>query len=198
MTPPPATLPTPSSLLQQVSRLPLFVYRLGLGALLRWIPIMVLGTRGRKTDIPRYTVLEWRRHGRRYYVISIWGEKPGWIHNLRADPIVTLQIGQRIVRAKATVITDRDEAARALYMFRKNSPLYENVLSTMSSVERINFLTLGQVASQFTIVRFEPEVGELTVPPLPQLPTWAVPAGLFGILVMLVAWTIGRKGVTRE
>jgi len=176
--------------LQQVSRLPLIVYRLGLGALLSWIPILVLGTHGRKTGLARYTVLEWRRHGRRYYVVSIWGLRPGWMHNLQANPVVTVQIGQRILRARASIVTDRDEAAKALYMFRKNSPLYENVFSSMSSVERINFLTLGQVASQFTIVRFEPETGLLDVPPLPQLPTWVIPAGVAGTLMMLIVWML--------
>jgi deazaflavin-dependent oxidoreductase (nitroreductase family) len=192
MTLPPATLPPPSSLLQQVARLPLWIFRLGLGALLQWMPLMVLGTRGRKTGLDRYLVLEWRRHGRRYYVVSIWGKQPGWVHNLVANPIVTLQIGQRILRARASVVTDRNEAARALYMFRKNSPLYDNVLSSMSSVEQINFLTLGQVANQFTIVRFDPEVGEFEVPPLPQLPTWVLPIGLFVGIAALIAQRIGR------
>jgi deazaflavin-dependent oxidoreductase (nitroreductase family) len=199
MTLPPATLPPSSSpLLQQVSRLPLIVYRLGLGSLMRWIPLLVLGTCGRKTELARYTVLEWRRHGRRYYVVSIWGENTGWIHNLKANPVVTLQIGQRILRAQAHIVTDRNEAAKALYMFRKHSPLYDNVLSTMGSVERINFLTLGQVASQFTIVRFDPEVGPFDVPPLPQLPTWVVPASLFGAIIALVAWVIGRRRGSSE
>lgn len=193
MTLPPATLPPPSSLLQQVARLPLFIYRLGLGSLLRWMPLMVLGTRGRKTGLDRYLVLEWRRHGRRYYVVSIWGKQPGWVHNLVANPIVTMQIGQRILRARASLVTDRDEAAKALYMFRKNSPLYENVFSSMSSVEKINFLTVGQVASQFTIVRFDPEVGDFEVPPMPQLPTWAIPAGSCLVTVLFIARLIGRR-----
>jgi deazaflavin-dependent oxidoreductase (nitroreductase family) len=199
MTRPPNLLPiTSSPLLQQVSRLPLIIYRLGLGSLLQWMPLLVLGTRGRKTDLPRYTVLEWRRHGRRYYVVSIWGENTGWVHNLRDHPVVTLQIGQRLLRAQAHIVTDRDEAAKVLYMFRKNSPLYENVLSTMGSVERINFLTLGQVANQFTIVRFDPEVGPFEVPPLPQLPTWVVPASLLGAVIAVMALIIGRRRGSRE
>ena len=192
MTLPPASLPPPTSLLQQVARLPLVIYRLGLGSLLRWMPLMVLGTRGRKTGQDRYLVLEWRRHGRRYYVVSIWGKQPGWVLNLQANPIVTMQIGQRILRARASIVTDRDEAAKALYMFRKNSPIYDNVLASMSSVEQINFLTLGQIANQFTIVRFDPEVGEFEVPPLPQLPTWVLPLGAVIVAVGLVAQRMSR------
>lgn len=173
--------------------MPLLIYRLGLGSLLGWMPILVLGTLGSKSHQPRYTVLEWRRHGRRYYVISIWGDQPGWVHNIRATPVVSLQIGQRILRARATVVTDRDEAAKVLYMFRKNSRLYDNVLSTMSSVERIDFLTLGQIAGQFTIIRFDPEVGPFEVPPLPQLPTWVVPVSGVGLIVLGLAWIFGRK-----
>lgn len=193
MTLPPASLPPPSPLLQQVARLPLFIYRLGLGSLLSWMPLMVLGTRGRKTGLDRYLVVEWRRHGRRYYVVSIWGKQPGWIHNLQANPIVTMQVGQRILRARASIVTDRNEAAKALYMFRKNSPLYDNVFSSMSSVEQINFLTLGQVAGQFTIVRFDPEVGEFEVPPLPQLPTWVLPVGGFIVAAVMMARRMGRR-----
>ena len=105
----------------------------------------------------------------------------------------TAHVGQRILRARASLVTDRDEAAKALYMFRKNSPLYDNVFSSMSSVEKINFLTLGQVANQFTIVRFDPEIGEFEIPPLPQLPTWALPVGSLVVMALLVARRMGRK-----
>lgn len=152
-------IPYPTGLLRWLLRFPLIMYRLGLGWMLGWIPFLVLTTRGRKTGLPRHAMLEWRRHGSKYYLLSGWGKRPNWVQNLIQEPIVTVQRGSLLFPARATVVTDPAEAMRALYMFRRNSPVYEYLLARMSSADTIDLRTLAEVAGEFTVVRLDPMAG---------------------------------------
>lgn len=186
-------LPYPAGVLRWLARLPLHIYRLGLGWAIMWIPVLVLTTRGRSSGQPRHVVLEWRRHGSKYYVVSAWGKRPHWYRNLLAAPVVTVQYGNRIFRARATPVQDPNEAVRAVYMFRKNSPLYEILFSRMVSVPTINFRTLSEVAGEFTVIRLDPEDGALAVPGVPQLPAWLLPAVVCLAAALLLFRSLGSR-----
>lgn len=193
---PPMIIPYPAGVLRWLAQLPLYIYRLGLGWAIVWIPVLVLTTRGRKTGQPRHVVLEWRRHGSKYYVVSAWGNRPHWYRNLLASPIVTVQHGGRIFRARAVPVRDPNEAVRALYMFRKNSPLYEVLFSRMSSAPTINFRTLSEVAGEFTLIRLEPEAGARELPGVRQLPGWLLPGIVLLGIALLLLRTIGKAALS--
>ena len=169
-------------------RLPILLYRMGLGGLLSLWPLMVLTTHGRKSGLPRFTALEFRQHGSKIYVISGWGKRPQWYQNLLSNPQATLRIGPRRVNARASVVDDPAEAVRVLYMFRRTAPvLWDAILARMSTADTIDLKTLGEVFDQFTIVRFD------TMPESPVLPavstdyTWVWPlAGVTLALVLVV------------
>jgi hypothetical protein len=72
-----------------------------MGWMLRPMNLLVLTTKGRKSGQPRHTVLEYRRHGSKLYLVSAWGNRPNWINNLQADSTVTVQLGQKEIAAKA-------------------------------------------------------------------------------------------------
>lgn len=182
------SLPYPAGLLRLLLRLPLLLHRLGLGWMLSPFPFFVLTTRGRKSGLPRHAVLEWRRHGSRFYVVSAWGRRSQWLKNLVADPIVTVQNGHVARRARACVVEDPAETLRAVYMFRKHSPLYDRILSSISSADTIDFLTLSEVADEFTVVRLEPEAGEPALPGVRPAYVWVwlvVPV----LLIIRWLWT---------
>jgi deazaflavin-dependent oxidoreductase (nitroreductase family) len=195
---PTMVLPYPAGVLRWLARMPLYLYQLGLGWTILWIPVLVLTTRGRSSGQPRHVVLEWRRHGSKYYVVSAWGKRPHWYRNLLAAPMVTVQYGNRVFRARATPVQDPNEAARAVYMFRKNSPLYEVLFSRMVSVPTINFRTLSEVAGEFTVIRLDPEAGALDLPGVPQLPAWLLPGVLVLGLVLLMFRNIGNRRSASE
>ncbi|MCU0514667.1 MAG: nitroreductase family deazaflavin-dependent oxidoreductase [Anaerolineae bacterium] len=176
-------IPYPTGMLRTIARLPLSLYRLGLGWLVGLSPFIVLTTRGRSSGQARHVVLEWRRHGRKYYVISAFGTRPHWYQNALAHPCVTIQSGRRALRARAVPVTDRDEKARAVYMFRKNSPIYEAVLTSISTAETIDFRTLAEMSHEFTVIRLEPEAGPPELPGITGLPPWVVPLALVGLLI---------------
>ncbi|NWG15269.1 MAG: nitroreductase family deazaflavin-dependent oxidoreductase [Chloroflexi bacterium] len=183
-------IPYPDGALRALLRAPLLLYRMGLGDLLNAIHIMVLVTRGRKSGQPRYTPIEYRRHGSKIYVVSGWGARPQWYKNLLHDPQAAVQMGSRLRAARAQIVTDPAESLRALYLFRRTAPSrYDAVLSFVIE-SSVNARTLPNLSGQFTIVRLDLTPDE---PPLPGLPgslLWLGPlllAGGVGMIALFVA-----------
>ncbi|TDD25341.1 nitroreductase family deazaflavin-dependent oxidoreductase [Nonomuraea diastatica] len=96
----------PEGLSRLLFRLPLHLYRMGLG----WIfgqRIMVLHHVGRVTGKRRQVVLEVIAHDAHdygYVVASGWGPKAAWYRNLLATPDVAIQVGRRTLRVTAVPI----------------------------------------------------------------------------------------------
>ncbi len=148
-------IPYPRGLLKWLLFLPLYLYRIGLGWLLAPTPLLILTTRGRKSGLPRHVVLESRQHGSKIYAVSGWGNRPHWVKNLQADPIVTIQYQGATHCARAHIVENSAEAMRALYMFQRTSRFYEILFASMSSAESLDLRKLIDVAGEFTVVRFE-------------------------------------------
>ena len=104
----------PHALAQRLFRIPLYLYQLGWGPALKWIPLLVLTTEGRKSGEPRHVVVEFRRHGSKYYIVSGWGERTHWFLNVQHNPRVTIQHGTQILDARAHKVENPAEALRAL------------------------------------------------------------------------------------
>ena len=101
----PATLgdKPPQGFGRALSRFPLWLYRLGLGFLLGGRFLMLTHT-GRKSGLPRQTVLEVVRHDTltdSYVVASGWGEKSNWFRNILKNPRVSIAVGLRRLQAVA-------------------------------------------------------------------------------------------------
>jgi deazaflavin-dependent oxidoreductase (nitroreductase family) len=183
-------LPYPAGGTKYLLRAPLLLYRLGLGSLLNVFRLVVLTTQGRKSGLPRHTVVEYRMHGTKVYVISAWGERPHWVQNLLAHPHATLQAGSRTYGATAHPVTDNSEILRALFLFRKRAPaLYDAIIARLTDAESVDARSLPDLAEQFTVMRFDLCQGD----PMPGLKrdltwvwgVWALSlAGLLALLVM--------------
>ena len=73
--------------------------RIGLG-----MPVLVLDTIGRKTGARRTSAVAYLPDGERYVMIaSNQGHTahPAWLHNLRANPDATIQVGRRKLNVRA-------------------------------------------------------------------------------------------------
>lgn len=148
-------IPYPQGFLKIIYRLPMLLYRMGLGVLLRPLNLMVLTSKGRKSGLVRHVVLEYRQHGSKLYAISGWGERPHWVKNIMADGTATIQTGLQDQAAIGHIVEDPAEAVRALYMFQSSSPIADAVLAQMSSAEKLDLRTIKQVVGEFTVVRFD-------------------------------------------
>jgi deazaflavin-dependent oxidoreductase (nitroreductase family) len=192
-------MPYPRGLLRAVLKSPLLLYRLGLGDILNLFNIMILGVCGRKSGQPRYAPVEYRRHGSKWYVVSGWGERPQWYHNLLAHPSATMQIGSRAYAARAQVVTDPAEALRVLTLFRRHATgVYDATLARLSSGGTLDPKALPDISAQFTIIRLEMlEDGRLSVPPLPR-DLAVVWAGVLATGLTLMALRMMRQHTDTE
>lgn len=156
----------PQGLTRSIYRLPISLYRLGWGVVLGWLPMLVMTTKGRRSGLARHVMVEFRRHGSKYYVFSAWGERTDWYRNLLQHPRVTIQHGVHVFAADAQPVQDNAEALRALYLFTRNSSLYERMFAGMSSAQAADLNSLAEVAQEFTLVRLEPNDETPELPPV--------------------------------
>jgi deazaflavin-dependent oxidoreductase (nitroreductase family) len=82
-----------------------------LGHRLLGVPTLLLRTRGRRTGAQRCSALAYAPDGDRHLVVASKGgadHAPGWLHNVRADPRVEVQVGRERFIATATIVERGD------------------------------------------------------------------------------------------
>lgn len=82
-----------------------------LGHRLIGIPSLILRTTGRRTGKTRSAVLVYGSDESRYVVVASNGGQdrpPAWLHNVRANPEVSIQIGPRRAAAQARIVESGD------------------------------------------------------------------------------------------
>ena len=165
-------------------RLPLYLYKLGWGPVMNWLPLLILTTKGRESGKARHVVVEYRRHGSKYYVVSGWGKDTDWYQNVIRNRRVTIQHGSRVCDATAQPVENPAEALGALYMFSRNSWIYEMLFARMNSAHTADLNTLAEVVEEFTVVRIEPSADS---PELPAVQPFSRPVRrLVMVFVLLI------------
>jgi deazaflavin-dependent oxidoreductase (nitroreductase family) len=84
------------------------------GLLRAGAPCIVLWTRGRKTGKVRKSPLIRVADGDRFLAVGSMGGSPtdpGWVHNLRADPLVTVQDGPQVRDYRARELEGEEKSA---------------------------------------------------------------------------------------
>lgn len=82
------------------------------------VPCLLLRTTGRRTGKSRTSALVYARDGADYVVVASLGgsdHPPAWLHNVRADPHVGVQVGRERFPAVATVVERGAEAYPRLW-----------------------------------------------------------------------------------
>ena len=166
-----------------VWRTPMVLWRLGLGPIVGRL-FMTITTTGRKSGLPRSTMVEYHRLSGSKYVASGFGGESQWYKNIQANPLVTIQTSDGSESARAVRITDdreildvidlfkRADSAYAIDFFLRSfdvEPLAEDILAKK---DRLHFL------------RFEP-VDEATPPGLQADLLWLWPLIILGSLLLL-------------
>ncbi|GAB3971542.1 nitroreductase family deazaflavin-dependent oxidoreductase [Actinoallomurus acanthiterrae] len=111
----------PTGLRRRLWRLPIRLYRMGLGPLLGH-RIMLLTHTGRVSGRQRRVVIEVVQHDENGYVAaSGFGPRADWYRNVITTPDVTIQIGGKILQATATPI-EADEGAQIMAEYAPRHP----------------------------------------------------------------------------
>jgi deazaflavin-dependent oxidoreductase (nitroreductase family) len=74
---------------------------------------LLLTTTGRRSGQPRTTPLNYQEDGDKFVVVASYGgddRDPQWLHNLRADPAASVQIGARRHAVQGRVATAEEKA----------------------------------------------------------------------------------------
>ncbi len=102
------TYPAKGTVNRFLFKSPVLWWRMGLGPILK--PFMLLLTMwGRKSHLPRNTMLSYTLHDGKAYLISGWGERTDWYQNITADPHVTVQRIKNPYHAIARRVVDVPE-----------------------------------------------------------------------------------------
>jgi deazaflavin-dependent oxidoreductase (nitroreductase family) len=74
-------------------------------------PLLLLGTTGARSGEPRVNPMMYLAEGDRLMVFASFGGQPvnpAWYHNLKANPKVTVEVGDEVYEALATEVTGAD------------------------------------------------------------------------------------------
>jgi F420H(2)-dependent quinone reductase len=89
------------------------------------VPTLLLHTTGRRSGKQRTNGLVYARDGADYLVVASNGgadRAPAWLHNLKADPSVEIQIGRKRQPATARVVDPNDpDYARLWQIVNENN-----------------------------------------------------------------------------
>ena len=114
----------PGGLLRLLYRLPVWLYRLGLGWLLGERFLLVNHV-GRKSGKRYQTVVEVARRDPEagaYVVAAAYGRRSDWYLNLRENPDVTIQVGRRRLDVRAHFLSP-EESGRELADYARRHPV---------------------------------------------------------------------------
>ncbi len=113
----------PSGLTRLSFRLPIYIYRAGLGGIMpqRYLFLTHIG---RISGEPRYAVVEVADYDAEndiYYIVSGYGEKANWYRNLIKRPQVDIQVGRRKMRVTAEPLSAQ-ESGQKMVEYAENYP----------------------------------------------------------------------------
>ena len=113
----------PSGLARWAFRIPILLYRVGLGWMLGHRFLLLTHT-GRKSGLSRQTVLEVVRYDREsgnYYIAVGFGKHSDWYQNIIVHPQVAVHSGGDRIKAKAEQLSP-DEAGSELVRYAHEHP----------------------------------------------------------------------------
>jgi deazaflavin-dependent oxidoreductase (nitroreductase family) len=100
-------LKPPRGLTRFLFRAPIWLYKIHLGWILGNRALKLTHT-GRISGQPRHVVLEvvkFDPSSNTYYIAAAWGEKSDWVKNIKANPNVRIQVGNREINMLAEQLT---------------------------------------------------------------------------------------------
>lgn len=102
-------------------RLPIWIYRLGLGGLMGK-RFLLLSHQGRRTGLQRQTVLEIiqsKPAKGEYFVVSGFGTRSHWYKNIKENPSIIIQVGKKVMQATAEQLSPEDASHQMLEYTQK-------------------------------------------------------------------------------
>ena len=148
----------PRGMARTLYRLPIKLFRLHLGWLLMG-HFLLLTHVGRKSGLPRQTILEVLLHDRAkdvYYVMAGWGEQSDWVKNIEKTPQVEISVGRRHVRALASRLPPEEAESKVIAYARQHPHLIRSLPRLLGYRTDGTEEDLRALARLGIVVAFEP------------------------------------------
>lgn len=139
-------------------------------------------TQGRKSGMPRHTMVEFSEIDGKYYFASGWQEKPHWVQNLMAYPQVTVHpVRGEPIWGTAERVQD-DDTLKALFEAMQVSPVWKPWLASLDIEPTVEDFVAHK--DRVYVYQVTPDEGNMVMPTLPQDRRWVVWAVL-GVLALM-------------
>jgi deazaflavin-dependent oxidoreductase (nitroreductase family) len=149
-------LKPPSGISRLLFRAPIWLYKLNLGWLLGKRAIKITHT-GRVSGKTRHVVLEvvkYEPSTETYYIAAAWGEKSDWVKNIRANPQVQVQVGQRKMEMVAEQLNPEQGEAVILDYAQRHPTAMKSLARYMGyqlDGSEADFRELGRLLLMFSL-----------------------------------------------
>jgi deazaflavin-dependent oxidoreductase (nitroreductase family) len=148
----------PKGLARLAFRLPIWLYRLGLGGLLGTRFLLLTHT-GRKSGRERQNVLEVVRYDREksvFVVAAGFGPQSDWYRNIRANPQVTAQCGRRRWAMTAEFLSPEQAGEELVDYGRRHPAALRELIGFMGFKAGNSPEEIRSVGRQLSMVAFHP------------------------------------------
>jgi len=108
--------------------------------------VLLLTTKGKRSGLDRTSPLVFSRDGDHLVVIASKGgapTSPGWFHNLKANPVVTIELGGERFAARASQATPESERRRLYDQHSVRNPAFRDY--EKRTTRRIPVVTLERI-----------------------------------------------------
>lgn len=154
----------PKGWLRRVLRAPVYLYRWGCGRLLGNRFLLLIHV-GRRTGVHHQTVLEvmeYRKEGHEFVVMSGFGRNADWLLNIQANLDAEVVVGLHLFKAAFRLLGD-DEAMKVVRNYERRNrfiaPVVRFVLSRLLGWQyRGSEGDLRQLVAQLPLVAFRPRI----------------------------------------
>jgi deazaflavin-dependent oxidoreductase (nitroreductase family) len=169
---------------------PINLWRLGLGPISGKI-FMLITTTGRKSGLPRRTMVEFHKLDGRKYAPCAFGLKSDWYQNIKTDPHVTIQTSDGTERVLAYRVSDDEELLAVYELFKQRDPPLTHMYITSLGIQDTPEDVLANKDKVY-LIGFEPT--DEPAPPGQEVDlAWIWPVGLLIVLGLKVLRSLGKN-----
>lgn len=152
----------PSGFTRWLYRLPILLYRAGLGWMLG-SRFLLLEHIGRVTGKRRQTVLEVvdsEPASGIFYVVAAWGERADWYQNIKSISEVSYQVGRRHFEGKARPLP-QEEAEQVFLAYGHSHPrALQSLMRVLGYRIESNDQSYRALAEHLPVVKLSPDEGK--------------------------------------
>jgi deazaflavin-dependent oxidoreductase (nitroreductase family) len=165
---------------RSMAKAPLVAWRLGLGPITGRL-FLVLTTTGRKSGLPRHTMVEYYKRDAAKYAVCAFGAKAHYYRNILADPRVTIQTADGTESARASRVTEEEDLIAVYELFNSRDPVMLNwYLNSLGVTPEVSDVVANKESVYF--LRFDP--AEVIAPPGLEVDlAWLWPVAILGGLL---------------